>query len=71
MYTETKCVAGLHFEPITGQCLWPDAAGRVGCEEHRETLPDGFKCPKEFAKFDKVGQAIVHPQYPHPEDCQK
>ena len=33
-------------------------------------LKDGFQCPKE-QKLDGNGQALAHPQYAHPTDCQK
>lgn len=33
-------------------------------------LKDGFSCPKEI-QTDSRGQAVAHPMYPHPEDCQK
>lgn len=30
--TEVKCTAGLHFDEYSGTCVWPDAAGRQGCD---------------------------------------
>jgi hypothetical protein len=33
-------------------------------------LKDGFECPKE-AQADGNGQAVAHPKFPHPEDCQR
>jgi hypothetical protein len=33
-------------------------------------LKDGFECPKE-AQADSNGQAVAHPKFAHPEDCQK
>lgn len=30
--TEIQCTAGLHFDEYTGTCVWPDAAGRQGCD---------------------------------------
>ena len=33
-------------------------------------LKDGFECPKE-AQVDSNGQAVAHPKFAHPDDCQK
>lgn len=33
-------------------------------------MKDGFSCPKEV-QTDSRGQAVAHPMYAHPEDCQK
>ena len=33
-------------------------------------MKDGFSCPKEI-QTDSRGQAVAHPMYAHPEDCQK
>lgn len=33
-------------------------------------LKDGFSCPKE-AQAHNHGQAVAHPVYAHPKDCQK
>lgn len=33
-------------------------------------LKDGFSCPKE-PQTSSRGQAVAHPVYAHPEDCQK
>lgn len=35
-----------------------------------EKLKDGFSCPKEPPQ-DSRGQAVAHPVYAHPQDCQK
>lgn len=35
-----------------------------------DKLKDGFQCPTEV-KPDGNGQALAHPQYAHPTDCQK
>ncbi|XP_055615604.1 protein obstructor-E-like [Toxorhynchites rutilus septentrionalis] len=69
---EMNCVAGLHFNEKTGTCAWPDTAGRENCGSNaNKKLLDGFQCPEKFEKMDKTGQIIVHPNYPHPEDCTK
>lgn len=28
---EISCTAGLHFDEYSGTCVWPDTAGREGC----------------------------------------
>lgn len=35
---ETKCTAGLHFDEYSGTCVWPDAAGRQGCNAQDSKL---------------------------------
>lgn len=35
-----------------------------------EKLKDGFTCPTE-PQVDANGQAVAHPKYAHPTDCQK
>uniref|UniRef100_A0A182W552 Chitin-binding type-2 domain-containing protein n=1 Tax=Anopheles minimus TaxID=112268 RepID=A0A182W552_9DIPT len=69
---EMTCVAGLHFYQPTGTCVWPDMANRQGCGSNaNKKLNDGFQCPKDARKMDKNGQIITHPNYPHPDDCQR
>uniref|UniRef100_A0A182TW40 Chitin-binding type-2 domain-containing protein n=1 Tax=Anopheles melas TaxID=34690 RepID=A0A182TW40_9DIPT len=69
---EMTCVAGLHFNEPTGTCVWPDMANRQGCGSNaNKKLNDGFQCPKNAQKMDKNGQIITHPNYPHPDDCQR
>ncbi|XP_055389605.1 protein obstructor-E [Condylostylus longicornis] len=67
---ENKCTAGLHFDEYSGTCVWPDSAKREGCQETGKKLSDGFECPKS-APLDPSGQAVAHPKFPHPTDCQK
>ncbi|XP_049782395.1 protein obstructor-E-like [Schistocerca cancellata] len=69
-YTEIACTPGLHFDEYQGICVWPDTAGRTGCGASEKKLKDGFTCPKE-AQADGNGQAVAHPKYAHPTDCQK
>ncbi|XP_035775263.1 protein obstructor-E-like [Anopheles albimanus] len=69
---EMTCVAGLHFYQTTGTCVWPDMANRQGCGSNaNKKLNDGFQCPKNAPKMDRNGQIITHPNYPHPDDCQR
>ncbi|XP_049886425.1 protein obstructor-E-like [Pectinophora gossypiella] len=67
---EVKCTAGLHFDEYSGTCVWPDAAGRQGCNAQEKKTKDGFECPKE-QMVDAQGQAVAHPKFPHPTDCQR
>ncbi|XP_055538439.1 protein obstructor-E-like [Wyeomyia smithii] len=68
---EMTCSGGLHFDEKSGTCAWPDVAGRVGCGSNsNKKLNDGFQCPKE-TRYDKNGQIITHPNYPHPTDCSR
>ncbi|XP_014220361.1 protein obstructor-E-like [Trichogramma pretiosum] len=67
---EITCTTGLHFDEYSGTCVWPDSAGRQGCGEVGKELSDGFRCPKDTG-LDSRGQAVDHPKYAHPEDCQK
>ncbi|GJQ73126.1 Cpap3-a1 [Trypoxylus dichotomus] len=67
---EIKCTNGLHFDEYSGTCVWPDAAGREGCESKENKLKDGFECPKD-SQTDANGQLVVHPKYAHPTDCQR
>lgn len=30
-FIEITCTAGLHFDEFSGTCVWPDSAGRQGC----------------------------------------
>ncbi|XP_067009763.2 protein obstructor-E isoform X2 [Anabrus simplex] len=69
-YTEIKCTAGLHFDEYQGICVWPDTAQRQGCGAPEKKLKDGFECPKD-AQADGTGQAVAHPKFAHPDDCQK
>ncbi|KAG5884574.1 hypothetical protein JTB14_015415 [Gonioctena quinquepunctata] len=69
-HIEITCTVGLHFDEFSGTCVWPDAAGRKGCNAKINTLKDGFQCPKEGNK-DANGNLEVHPKYPHPTDCQR
>ncbi|KAK4881165.1 hypothetical protein RN001_004484 [Aquatica leii] len=69
--TKQSCPPGLHFEEFSGTCVWPATAGREGCDASETmVLKDGFKCPKE-GQSDANGQLVVHPKYPHPNDCQR
>jgi len=68
--TELPCTAGLHFDEFSGTCVWPDAAGRQGCDSESQTTKDGFTCPKK-SQVDDNGQAVAHPKFPHPSDCQR
>lgn len=69
--TEITCTAGLHFDEYTGTCVWPDAAGRTGCNAQTNTqLKDGFTCPAQ-GQTDANGQQVAHPKYAHPTDCQR
>ncbi|KAK7579758.1 hypothetical protein V9T40_000387 [Parthenolecanium corni] len=69
--TEIVCPTGLHFDEYSGTCVWPQSAGRTGCgEPETMKLKDGFSCPKE-AQAHNHGQAVAHPVYAHPKDCQK
>uniref|UniRef100_A0A182M4T1 Chitin-binding type-2 domain-containing protein n=1 Tax=Anopheles culicifacies TaxID=139723 RepID=A0A182M4T1_9DIPT len=68
---EITCTAGLHFDEYTGTCVWPNDAGRQGCNPGaNKKLKDGFTCPKE-QKTDEAGQVVAHPKYAHPTDCQR
>lgn len=29
---ELPCTAGLHFDEYSGNCVWPESAGREGCD---------------------------------------
>lgn len=69
-FTEMTCSPGLHFDVFSGTCVWPDEAGRKGCNEQGKTLKDGFQCPMEEQKTTN-GRRAVHPTYPHPTDCHK
>ncbi|KAB1728175.1 hypothetical protein FNE60_29965, partial [Klebsiella pneumoniae] len=66
---QTECSLGLVFDENTGNCQWPDAAGRQGCVKKGARLPDGFECPTEEVK-NSLGQVEIHPKYPHAE-CNK
>ncbi|XP_052867061.1 protein obstructor-E-like [Anopheles cruzii] len=69
--TEITCTAGLHFDEYTGTCVWPNDAGRQGCNPGaNKKLKDGFTCPKD-QKTDEAGQAVAHPKFAHPTDCQR
>ncbi|XP_054271048.1 protein obstructor-E-like isoform X2 [Macrosteles quadrilineatus] len=69
--TEITCPSGLHFDEYSGTCVWPASAGRQNCgEADTMKLKDGFSCPKE-GQASGHGQAVAHPVYAHPEDCQK
>uniref|UniRef100_A0A2A4JQJ5 Chitin-binding type-2 domain-containing protein n=1 Tax=Heliothis virescens TaxID=7102 RepID=A0A2A4JQJ5_HELVI len=68
--TEVKCTAGLHFDEYSGTCVWPDSAGRQGCQEQEKKTKDGFQCPTQ-QQVDAQGQAVAHPKFPHPTDCQR
>ncbi|XP_055615026.1 protein obstructor-E-like [Toxorhynchites rutilus septentrionalis] len=69
---EVTCAAGLHFNPKTASCDWPETSGRVGCRsEANKQLDDGFQCPTDFRQIDGNGQMITHHTYPHPDDCTK
>ncbi|XP_049297949.1 protein obstructor-E-like [Anopheles funestus] len=68
---EMSCTGGLHFDEKSGTCVWPDVAAREGCGSNaNKKLNDGFQCPKE-TRYDKNGQVITHPNYPHPTDCSR
>ncbi|GLV40991.1 obstructor-A [Carabus blaptoides fortunei] len=68
---EILCTAGLHFDEYTGTCVWPDSAGRSGCNAQTNTqLKDGFTCPAH-GQTDANGQQVAHPKYAHPTDCQR
>ncbi|KAF2883114.1 hypothetical protein ILUMI_23055 [Ignelater luminosus] len=70
-HTEIRCTAGLHFDEYSGTCVWPQSAGRQGCDDTTtKKLKDGFECPKD-GQIDANGQLIVHPKYAHPTDCQR
>ncbi|KAJ9599473.1 hypothetical protein L9F63_010043, partial [Diploptera punctata] len=69
-YTEVPCTPGLHFDEYQGTCVWPVSSGRSGCRQNDKKLKDGFECPKE-AQADGNGQAVAHPKFAHPDDCQK
>ncbi|XP_059054152.1 protein obstructor-E-like [Achroia grisella] len=68
--TEVKCTAGLHFDEYSGTCVWPDAAGRQGCNAQDKKLIDGFECPKE-PQVDSQGLVVAHPKFAHSTDCQR
>lgn len=72
VHAETPCANGLHFEQSTGQCTWPNVVNRENCLDQaaKRKLKDGFQCPNEINLQNKLGQVIVNPHYPHPEDCQ-
>ncbi|XP_063593487.1 uncharacterized protein LOC134770492 [Penaeus indicus] len=57
------CPDGLVFSLKTGNCVWPDAAGRSGCAS---TNVLNFTCPT--SGFDI--QRDAHPRFPDPDDCQ-
>ncbi|EAA04933.5 AGAP000989-PA [Anopheles gambiae str. PEST] len=68
---EITCTAGLHFDEYTGTCVWPNDAGRQGCNPGANSkIFDGFTCPKD-QKTDEAGQVVAHPKYAHPTDCQR
>ncbi|XP_074041624.1 cuticular protein analogous to peritrophins 3-A1 [Leptinotarsa decemlineata] len=69
-HIEITCTAGLHFDEYSGTCVWPDSAGRQGCNALSNTLKDGFKCPSEGQK-DANGNLVIHPKFAHPTDCQR
>ncbi|XP_055615630.1 protein obstructor-E-like [Toxorhynchites rutilus septentrionalis] len=70
--TEMTCTGALHFDEKSGTCVWPDVAARTGCARNNDNkkLDDGFACPKE-KQFDKNGQMVIHPNFPHPTDCSR
>lgn len=68
-HSEMKCANGLHFQPSTGQCTWPNVANRENCGNKKRKLVDGFVCPDGPNK-DSFGQVIVNPHYAHPTDCE-
>ncbi|XP_069696431.1 protein obstructor-E-like isoform X1 [Periplaneta americana] len=69
-HTEVPCTPGLHFDEYQGTCVWPESSGRTGCSKAESKLKDGFECPKD-GQVDRNGQAVAHPKFAHPEDCQK
>ncbi|XP_041973822.1 protein obstructor-E [Aricia agestis] len=69
-FIEVPCTAGLHFDEYSGTCVWPDSAARTGCSAVNKKTKEGFECPKE-PPVDNQGQAVAHPKYPHPTDCQR
>lgn len=65
------CPPGLHYNVDTHLCDWPASAQRGDCEALR-SLPDGFTCDPKKQYFSKTtGLPMVHPTFPHPEDCQR
>ncbi|XP_045118568.1 protein obstructor-E-like isoform X2 [Portunus trituberculatus] len=68
----TDCTAGLHFDPKTGICTWPEAAGRTGCAENPQScLKNGNFCCDGRQVFTAEGLAVPHPSYVNLDDCQK
>lgn len=41
-HTEITCTAGLHFDEFSGTCVWPDSAGRQGCNAQTS------KCSRKY-----------------------
>lgn len=69
---EVVCTAGLHFDEYSGTCVWPDSAQRSNCQSRASKEEGAFNCPEDGTKkVDAQGQTVVHPKYPHEEDCQK
>lgn len=56
------CPTSLVFSLKTGNCVWPEAAGRTNCAS--ETVLN-FTCPKV-----DLDTAVAHPRYADPHDCQ-
>lgn len=65
-----RCDGNLQFNEYTGVCEWSDTAGRTGCIVKSKTLSDGFGCPTN-STLELNGVTVIHPLFPHPEDCQK
>ncbi|GLH10772.1 Uncharacterized protein GBIM_15671 [Gryllus bimaculatus] len=70
--TEKLCPDGLVFDPTIRKQNKCDQPFNVDCGDRIELqkLKDGFECPKD-AQADGNGQAVAHPKFAHPEDCQK
>lgn len=68
--TVTDCSAGLHFDEVSGNCAWPQSAGRVGCDADKKECLGDFCCSGEEV-LTADGVKLPHPTYPNLQDCQK
>lgn len=65
-----SCDPDLQFNEYTGVCEWESTAGRTGCVKKPKQSKDGFTCNQNDT-LTLNGVQLVHPLYPHPQDCQK
>ncbi len=70
---ELPCATGLVFDEAQGTCVREEQASQFAkkCEKKAEKEDiEGFTCPDEET-LGPHGQALAHPSFPHPLDCQK